>query len=60
MRKGNTLYAAHWDSRRQMCRLCAMNAAEDEGHCRTRLTLHLRIFHLEHTEYLHLGNVTGL
>lgn len=30
-----------WDSRREMCRLCAMNAAENEGHRRARLTLRL-------------------
>ena len=30
-----------WDSRREMCRLCAMNTAENEGHRRARLTLRL-------------------
>jgi len=30
-----------WDSRREMCWLCAMNTAENEGHRCTRLTLRL-------------------
>ena len=30
-----------WDSQREMCRLCAMNTAENKGHRRVHLTLRL-------------------